>query len=121
MTRVSQILDGTSNTIMLAEDAGRPQLWRAGSRISGQPDVLGGPWAGFLSGFVVRGSNPDGTSPGPCAINCTNNREVYSFHPSGANVVFADGSVHFLQAGMDIQVLANLVTRSGGEVVSCDY
>jgi prepilin-type N-terminal cleavage/methylation domain-containing protein/prepilin-type processing-associated H-X9-DG protein len=120
MTRLSDITDGTSNTIMLAEDAGRPQLWRAGSPISGQPDVLGGPWEAFFSGFVVRGSNPDGSSPGPCAINCTNNREVYSFHTGGANAVFADGSVHFLKAGMNIQVLTDLVTRAGGEVVSGD-
>jgi prepilin-type N-terminal cleavage/methylation domain-containing protein/prepilin-type processing-associated H-X9-DG protein len=117
MTRVSDITDGTSNTIMLAEDAGRPQLWRAGRRIPGQPDVIGGPWEAFFSGFVVRGSNPDGSSPGPCAINCTNNREVYSFHPGGANAVFADGSVHFLKAGMGIQILADLVTAAGGEVV----
>jgi prepilin-type processing-associated H-X9-DG protein len=122
MTRVSQILDGTSNTLMLVEDAGRPQLWRAGRRIPGQPPVLGGPWEAFYSGFVVRGSNPDGSSPGPCAINCTNDREVYSFHSGGANVVFADGSVHFLQGSMDIRILAALVTRAGGEVVSAnDY
>jgi prepilin-type N-terminal cleavage/methylation domain-containing protein/prepilin-type processing-associated H-X9-DG protein len=120
MTRVAQILDGTSNTVMLAEDAGRPQLWRAGSQIPDQPDVVGGPWEAFFSGFVVRGSNPDGSSPGSCAINCTNNREIYSFHPGGANAVFADGSVHFLKADMDIRILAALVTRAGGEVTSAE-
>src|SRR5262245_8179018 len=30
----------------------------------------------------------------------------------------ADGSVHFLKESIDIQVLARLVTRAGGEVVS---
>jgi prepilin-type processing-associated H-X9-DG protein len=66
-----------------------------------------------------QGSTPDGaTKPGPCAINCTNDREVYSFHTGGANAVFADGSVHFLTAGMDIRTFARLVTRAGGEVVS---
>ena len=70
-----------------------------------------------------QGSTPDGaTKPGPCAINCTNDREVYSFHPGGANAVFADGSVHFLKAGIDIRIFARLVTRAGGEVVSAsDY
>jgi len=34
----------------------------------------------------------------------------------------ADGSVHFLREGMEIQILARLVTRAGGEVVSAgDY
>jgi prepilin-type processing-associated H-X9-DG protein len=63
------------------------------------------------------GSTPDGVSRlGPCALNCTNDHEAYS-HP-GANAVFADGSVHFLKTGMDIRILARLMTRAGGEVVS---
>ena len=66
-----------------------------------------------------QGSSYDGTAkPGPCAINCTNDKEVYSFHPGGANAVFADGSVHFLKASIDIRIFARLVTRAGGEVVT---
>ena len=79
-------------------------------------------WAGpgLLQG---RGATFDGiTQPGPCAINCTNKGEVYSFHPGGANVLLADGSVHFLKASIDIRIFARLVTRAGGEVVSLsDY
>ena len=30
MTRITEITDGSSNTILLTEDAGRPRLWRAG-------------------------------------------------------------------------------------------
>jgi prepilin-type N-terminal cleavage/methylation domain-containing protein/prepilin-type processing-associated H-X9-DG protein len=56
--------------------------------------------------------------PGPCALNCTNDREVYAFHSGGANAAFADGSVRFLEASLSIRVLAALVTRAGGEVVS---
>jgi prepilin-type processing-associated H-X9-DG protein len=68
-------------------------------------------------------SAPDGTErSGPCALNCTNSWEIYSFHSGGANALFADGSVHFLKASMDIRILAHLVTRAGGEMVSdCDY
>jgi prepilin-type processing-associated H-X9-DG protein len=65
------------------------------------------------------GASADGTTqPGPCAINCTNAREVYSFHPGGANAVFVDGSVHFLKANIDIRIFARLVTRAGGEVAT---
>jgi prepilin-type N-terminal cleavage/methylation domain-containing protein/prepilin-type processing-associated H-X9-DG protein len=118
MTDLSEITDGTSQTILLAEDAGRPRQWRAG-RPGPDQTVEGGSWGAVNSGIFLQGSAPDGTMrPGPCAINCTNQREVYSFHPGGANAVFADGSVHFLPAGMSIRVLAALVTRAGGEVVS---
>jgi prepilin-type processing-associated H-X9-DG protein len=123
MASIHQIMDGTSNTILVTEVAGRPQLWQAGKR--GGPDRTnnGGPWAGYNNGFYLQGSNYDGTVPGgPCAINCTNDREVYSFHTGGANAVFADGHVQFLSAGMSLRTLAALITRVGGEAVSAsDY
>jgi prepilin-type processing-associated H-X9-DG protein len=79
-------------------------------------DTAGGPWAAAPNCIVLQGLNPDtGQSPGPWAINCTNAKEVYSFHANGANVLFADGSVHFLKSNMDIRLLAKLVTRAGEE------
>jgi prepilin-type processing-associated H-X9-DG protein len=117
LTRLVEITDGTSQTILVTECAGRPKVWRAGRVVPGIY-TTGGVW---VSGTLIfgQGSSYDGTTkPGPCAINCTNEREVYSFHPGGANAVFADGSVHFLEAGMDIRIFARLVTRAGGEVVS---
>jgi prepilin-type N-terminal cleavage/methylation domain-containing protein/prepilin-type processing-associated H-X9-DG protein len=117
-TCLADISDGTTQTILLTEDAGRPRLWQAG-RAGPDQVVPGGPWVAFKNGISLRGSTPDGTrKPGPCALNCTNASEVYSFHPGGANAVFADGSVRFLRASIHIRVLAGLITRAGGEVVS---
>jgi prepilin-type N-terminal cleavage/methylation domain-containing protein/prepilin-type processing-associated H-X9-DG protein len=124
MTRLADVVDGTSNTILLTEDAGRPQAWSAGRPIPGREQAInGGPWAGFGTGITVMGSTPDGSwRPGSCAINCSNDHEVYSFHSGGANAVFADGSVRFLHQGMGLKTLAALVTRAGGEIVSgSDY
>src|SRR5262249_20864460 len=115
MCRWTDITDGTSQTIMYAEDAGRPQLWHRGRQVPGTL-ISGGPWASRNLIWAMR--TEDDPPPWPCAINCTNDREVYSFHPSGANAVFADGSVHFLKADINIRILAALVTRAGGEVVS---
>jgi prepilin-type N-terminal cleavage/methylation domain-containing protein/prepilin-type processing-associated H-X9-DG protein len=119
-TRFADLTDGASNTILLAEDAGRPRRWLA--RQSGPDQVLeGGAWNHFKGGIILQGKTADGTTNlGTCPMNGTNAGEVYSFHTGGANAVFADGSVHFLRESMSIRVLARLITRAGGEVVS-DY
>jgi prepilin-type N-terminal cleavage/methylation domain-containing protein/prepilin-type processing-associated H-X9-DG protein len=71
-----------------------------------------GPNAGKVSngqgGFIP----PSGT---PVFINGNNNGELYSFHSGGANVVFVDGSVHFLSQNMSAAPFAALVTARGGE------
>jgi prepilin-type processing-associated H-X9-DG protein len=118
MSRVTDITDGTSNTLLIAEDAGRPKLWRAGRYVP-EPVSSGGPWASSDNFVLIAGATADGSkSLGPCAINCTNNHQPYSFHAGGANFLFADGSVHFLRAGINIRVLAALATRAGGEAVT---
>jgi prepilin-type N-terminal cleavage/methylation domain-containing protein/prepilin-type processing-associated H-X9-DG protein len=116
-TRVTDITDGTSNTILVTEDAGRPRVWLAGK--PGPDQTLeGGPWDHYKGPIILEGSTPDGTTtPGPCAVNCTNDREVYAFHSGGANAVYADGSEHFLPASTDVRVLAALITRAGGELI----
>jgi prepilin-type N-terminal cleavage/methylation domain-containing protein/prepilin-type processing-associated H-X9-DG protein len=114
-TRIIEILDGTSNTLLIAEDAGRPARYNLlGKEISGAVQKEGG-WADPGANFSIDGSNPDGTIHGPCSINCSNDSEVYAFHSGGANVVFADGSVRFLAADTDLGLLAALTTRSGVE------
>ncbi|MCI0360921.1 MAG: DUF1559 domain-containing protein [Planctomycetaceae bacterium] len=117
LTRFAEITDGASQTFLVIEYAGRPQLWHARRPVSGTY-VSGAAWVGGPL-TLGQGSSHDGaTQPGSCALNCTNNREVYSFHPGGASAALADGSVHFLTANIDIRNFARLVTRAGGEVVT---
>jgi prepilin-type processing-associated H-X9-DG protein len=138
--RFADVTDGLSNTILVAESAGRPQLWR-GRKPIGQPPTVrvnGGGWARSATDFSLVGSSPDGTLfPGPCGVNCTNGEDVtdypdpvygtngsgaiYGFHTGGANVIFGDGSVHFLNQNIPISTLAALVTRDGSEVVNQEY
>jgi prepilin-type N-terminal cleavage/methylation domain-containing protein/prepilin-type processing-associated H-X9-DG protein len=125
---VAEITDGLSNTILVTEDANRPEYWVKGKRVTnlappfggdGPGVVTGGVWADHQKGFGIEGTSPDGlTLVGECAINCTNAYEIYAFHPGGANAAMADGSVRFLREGMSIRTLAALSTRAGGEVIS---
>jgi prepilin-type processing-associated H-X9-DG protein len=118
--RFTDIVDGTANTLLLAEDAGRNQIWVMGKLVTTSGST--GAWANPGTEILINGYNPaTGTLPGPCGVNCTNNNEVYAFHPAGANVVFADGSVRMLRAGLDVNILVPLMTRNQQEVIPGDY
>src|SRR5262249_28609605 len=94
--RVWEVTDGTSNTMLVTECANRPQLWQRRQRVdhlpppvpwsstADRPFVTGGVWASHLKGFLIDGAGTDGrTNGGPCALNCSNDNEVYSFHSGG--------------------------------------
>ena len=131
---IAQVTDGLSNTMMVVEDSSRPQMWRVRTLVPASPVttsprnyVTGGVWASNLKGIVIDGSSQDGSivtpSTGPlqpCGVNCTGDSEIFSFHPGGANVLMADGSVRFLKGQTPLLIIANLVTRQNGEVTSAD-
>jgi prepilin-type N-terminal cleavage/methylation domain-containing protein/prepilin-type processing-associated H-X9-DG protein len=115
---LTAIPDGCSNTLLVVESAGRPNRWRMGRAVPRAP-TPGGPWASATNGLEIRGFvRPRSDNRAPCAVNCTNEGEIYSFHSRGANALLADGSVRFLNDGLALRVLASLVTRAGGEVIS---
>jgi prepilin-type N-terminal cleavage/methylation domain-containing protein/prepilin-type processing-associated H-X9-DG protein len=58
--------------------------------------------------------NPNGTLANPGTYGLS------SYHPGGANVLLADGSVRFLKDSIGSQPLWSLGTRAGGEVISAD-
>ena len=116
---MADIIDGTSNTMLVAEIAGRPDRWNAGKPTGTK--ISGAGWADRDAEYITHGFNAAGTSdtpPGPCAINCTNANEIYAFHPGGANIVFGDASVRFVSASASIRTVAAMITRMGGEVIA---
>ncbi len=49
--------------------------------------------------------------------NCGPNSPIQSVHPGGANVLMADGSVHFLSEALDFTILCNLANRDDGNAI----
>jgi prepilin-type N-terminal cleavage/methylation domain-containing protein/prepilin-type processing-associated H-X9-DG protein len=124
---LASILDGTSNSIMAGECAGREDVWRRRIKtpvnFTSTPKVRarGGAWATTDNAYEIGQRKAwdaaFGPIPGNVAINNSNEwgHCFYSFHPGGANFLFADGSVRFLGETTNLRLLAHLVTRAGGE------
>jgi len=91
--RFREITDGTSRTLMVSEDAGFPD----GQWINA--------WNLFDQAFSINRA--------PAFEN-----DIRSFHRQGANGLFADGSVSFLNENIDLELLAALCTRNGREEVA---
>jgi prepilin-type N-terminal cleavage/methylation domain-containing protein/prepilin-type processing-associated H-X9-DG protein len=94
--RMSEILDGLSNTISVGEAVA-------------VTEINHGYWA---CGWHCLTHDEGGVSNINGAYN-----EIASLHPGGANVVFCDGSVQFLDANISGDVISSLCTRSGAEVI----
>jgi prepilin-type N-terminal cleavage/methylation domain-containing protein/prepilin-type processing-associated H-X9-DG protein len=133
--RLASVTDGTSNTMMVSECGAKPigyngfrQIYR--SEVDGLPvdGVIepvssgGGAWADQFTYSSLAGAQgrQNGIRGGICMVNCTSNNEIYAFHPGGANALFVDGSVHFIKDVASVPLIAALVTRAGGEIISAD-
>jgi prepilin-type N-terminal cleavage/methylation domain-containing protein/prepilin-type processing-associated H-X9-DG protein len=55
-----------------------------------------------------------------CGVDSSHIVNASSKHPGGCNVLFADGSVHFIKSSISLQTWMQLGTIAGGEVVSSD-
>jgi prepilin-type N-terminal cleavage/methylation domain-containing protein/prepilin-type processing-associated H-X9-DG protein len=132
-TRLTDITDGTSQTILAGDRDCASSL---------------GIWAGAINGGIIKRGpynvNPGiSTGPAPCLvlahchlINANGDTDgglddFSSKHIGGANILFADGSVHFIRSipidnpdgsyTQDSLILQALGTRSNGEVVPGDF
>jgi prepilin-type N-terminal cleavage/methylation domain-containing protein/prepilin-type processing-associated H-X9-DG protein len=118
-SRFADLSDGLSNTVFLSESAGRPARWVERAVVDPLVMQFAAVWTD--EDIVVSMGKWDTGVVGR-VINYTNIYEIYSFHPGGANALFADGSVRFLSATINPAVAAALVTRAGGESVgNSDY
>jgi type II secretory pathway pseudopilin PulG len=118
---MAECTDGLSNTIMVAESAGRPQMYLRGYKPY-PIGVQGGGWAESGIGIWLTGYGEDGISSpgtGSCVIGC-NNTQLFAWHPSVANVVLGDGSVRSLRTTTPAANVIAAFTARGGEAIPLD-
>jgi prepilin-type N-terminal cleavage/methylation domain-containing protein len=120
-TKIAEITDGTSNTVMLWEEA----QWTDHSYI---------PLYKGCNPFMFGGHPSQGMTDSQFAPNSQvfNNRAPCSSHPGGVNATFSDGSTKFIKntiqngygptgnTGLQPGVYQKICTRNMGEVVSAD-
>jgi len=121
--RMADVLDGTSNTVMVVECGGRPAVFRLKRSMPSLANDQGIGWADSEGPFSLDGANRDGSvegcgPAGGCvsSMNRKNDNEPFAFHTGGGNFLFADGHVAFLQESLPLTTLAALATAAGGEV-----
>jgi prepilin-type processing-associated H-X9-DG protein len=150
---ISQVTDGTSNTIVVSECAGGPDGYALTAKTTGAKGPFGA-WASPTTNISLSGSIPgtgalvnsgsNNSVPGTgctakqtnggtngngtvltantvyslnCTMNCTNQMNIFSGHPTGCNFLFGDGSVHYIGPNIGWPTLAALATANQGESI----
>ncbi|MCU0876954.1 MAG: DUF1559 domain-containing protein [Pirellulaceae bacterium] len=129
--KFADIIDGTSNTLLMAESAGRHQVYSRGRKpvSPNTPGTAGwslnGGYSDVNNAIQIRGFDNLGLSMhgGCCAVNCTNGGstaayQLFSFHPGGVNILRCDASVSLLSESIATGVLGGLASRAGAEVIN---
>ena len=110
--RIRDVVDGTSNTLMVGEVTG-------GGRGSYNSHF----WVSQTLSDTYDGINGISTIPGGSPSWAGNSyawrdASFSSFHPGGCHFLMADGSVQFLSENIASISLSALATRGGGEPIS---
>jgi prepilin-type N-terminal cleavage/methylation domain-containing protein/prepilin-type processing-associated H-X9-DG protein len=136
-TRIGDIKDGSSNTLLAGEiilvtDVMAGEQIGGGESANQHHDNRGRYWNVHQGTTLFSTLYPPNTTVGDRCNWCINKRQapcqslgsdnlvfsLRSYHPGGVNVVLADGSVRFLSDSVDAVLYRALGTREGGETVN---
>jgi prepilin-type N-terminal cleavage/methylation domain-containing protein/prepilin-type processing-associated H-X9-DG protein len=115
------IIDGLSKTTLILERAGLPDHYFDSGRAVEPHDPPQFRTWGNVGLWAISAEtllNHLQEQAGVPIVNGDNLHGLYSFHPGGVQVAFADGSVQFLKETIDTKTLFALVTRDGGEILN---
>jgi len=134
-TRMAQITDGLSNTLLASESGARHEGWSSGRRYAdagGAPSSTNwgvrGAWPSESNNIVCAGTQgpiSPGTASlakvstaahvnGAVTVNGWNQGELYAFHPTLCNAVMGDGSIRSLKTTISLAALQKLAARADG-------
>lgn len=112
VTALSEIVDGTANTLLAGERPVDTEFW---------------------SGWLLNGTGIDGTGLGDSVLDGAEGffrgtptrsdpfRDAFHYwsnHPGGAHFLMGDGSVRFVKYTIHHRTFAALCSRNGGELIS---
>jgi prepilin-type N-terminal cleavage/methylation domain-containing protein len=108
-SKMKDITDGSSKTLMVAERDGRVADGIATGRQAAY-------WTGAIRSRWLNSTLTNARDDGPFRINGTSKWGAGSLHPAGGTYgTFGDGSVRFLTEDMDGNVWEAMATRAGNE------
>jgi prepilin-type N-terminal cleavage/methylation domain-containing protein len=111
-TRIAEITDGTSNTLMVGEVTGAAGL--EGGKHQGHN------WVVWCLLDVAQGFNGPASVPGGDGTWSYRETTFSSFHPGNCFFLMCDGSVQFLSENIDLAAIHAMGSRNGAEVIRVD-
>jgi prepilin-type N-terminal cleavage/methylation domain-containing protein/prepilin-type processing-associated H-X9-DG protein len=124
-TRLGEISDGTSNTLLMSE-----QITPRDGDVDHRGDMLNDDEACtyFMTLMTPNTKSPDVMAPNfcanrpeanlPCTTGANRNKTVRSRHPGGVNISLCDGSIRFLSNNINVAVWEAAGSMNGGEAAA---
>lgn len=118
---IGDITDGSSQTILAGEAPHAIHgLWAGHKNVMDQSAPLNGRLSADspFESCRISADRPELAGRLGCDVG---SQDFHSYHSGGAFFLYGDGSVRFLAEGVDLKILAALLSRRGGEVISGDF